>query len=203
MKSAFLIQGLSLDLAFDSSTLDPVRESMSRHGIALYGVNESWRGHSLRSFGELAVEQSQNHQYDGIMIAHSLGALAALKVVDKMQVRHLILCSPSALFSEDIQTIENPELYQRIGESLMRELKDFSAVDAVTAVNAQGVPTTILFGERERELHPDLVARCHNLAVEIDDAELIEVSGAAHFIGEEPYSSELARVANDTFSELQ
>ncbi len=202
MKAAFLIPGLSLDLAFESSTLDPLRESMLAQDIKLYGVTENWRGHSLPSFGELAVEQAQLCQYDGMLIAHSLGALAALRVIDKIKPRYLVLCSPSALFSEDIKANNNPELYQRIGERLMTELKNFSAMDAVSEVNDRGVSTTILYGEKERDLYPDLVVRCQNLATDITDAELIEVRGAAHFIGEEPYSSELAQVVSDIFTDL-
>ncbi len=202
MKAAFLIPGLSLDLAFESSTLDPLRESMLAQDIKLYGVTENWRGHSLLSFGELAVEQAQLCQYDGVLIAHSLGALAALRVIDKIKPRYLVLCSPSALFSEDIKTNNNPELYQRIGERLMTELKNFSAMDAVSEVNDRRVSTTILYGEKERNLYPDLVVRCQNLATDIIDAELIEVRGAAHFIGEEPYSSELAQVVSDIFTDL-
>lgn len=84
----------------------------------------------------------------------------------------------------------------------MAELKSFSAMDAVSEVNAQGIPTTILYGEKERDLYPDLVKRCHNLATDINDADLIEVSGAAHFIGEEPYSSALAQAVSDIFTNL-
>lgn len=125
MKSALLVQGFSLELTFDDPSLDPLRESMLAKNILLRWAPGSWRGHSLRSFGELAVEQTQDHPYDGIIIAHSLGALAALKVIDKIQARHLILCSSSALFSEDIQANRNPRLYKHLDERLISELRTF------------------------------------------------------------------------------
>lgn len=197
MTTAFLLQGFSTDRKFTDPSLDLLRESMVERGVELHGVEDGWGDHGVRSFGECAVEGHVYHDYDGILIGHSLGALAALSVVEAMPIRHLILCSPSALFGEDIRLNPNPSLNQRIGEQRVQELSGFLAADVVSSVNRLGIPTTVTFGERERELYPQLVDRSHKLAAGILGAKLVEVVGAAHSIGENPYASELARVVDN------
>ncbi len=194
MSAAFLVPGFSPDRTFTDPSLDVLKDAMAEHDVALYGIPEGWSGHSVRSLGQRVIELHQDHEYDGILIGHSLGALAALSTVDAMPVRHLVLCSPSALFAEDIRFNFDPVVGRRIGEERVRELASFSAAEAVSSVNRLEIPTTVLFGERERELHPQVVARSGKIAAGIVGATLLEVAGAAHFIGEHPYAIELARV---------
>lgn len=197
MTTVFLLQGFSTDRTFADPSLDVLKETMAAHDIQLHGVTDGWQDHGIRSFGRCAIEQHRYYEYDGILIGHSLGALAALSVVDVMPVRHLVLCSPSALFSEDILSSLDPSVTSRIGEKRVKELLSFSAADAVTSVNRLGIPTTVLFGERERELHPQLVARGGKLAARIAGAKLFEVTGAEHSISENPYAFELSRVVSN------
>jgi pimeloyl-ACP methyl ester carboxylesterase len=203
MSAAFLIPGFSPDRTFIDPSLDVLKDTMAEHDVVLYGVPEGWNGHGVRSLGERAIEQHQQYEYDGILIGHSLGALAALSTVDAMPVRHLVLCSPSALFAEDIRSNLDPVVSHRIGEERMQELASFSAADAVSSVNRLGIPTTVLFGERERELHPQVAARSGKLAGRIAGAILLEVAGAAHFVGENPYALELARVVGNIATGLK
>lgn len=203
MKAAFLIPGFSPDLTFDNPSLDLLREAMRSQGVALHGVTDAWGEHSVRDFGLLAVEQSRQYDYDGILIGHSLGALAALKVIDEMPVRHLVLCSASALFAEDIRDNLNTAVAERIGDARVQELSEFAVTDAVDAVNSLDIPTTVLFGEKERETSHYLVERCTQLAADIVNAELIEVISATHTMGDDPYASELARAVRDIFADLQ
>ena len=200
MNAAFLIPGFSPDLTFESSTLDPLREAMRKQGVVLHGVSDAWGDYSVQDFGQLAVEQSRRCKYDGILIGHSLGALALLKVIDSAPIEHLVLCSTSALFAEDIRDNLNPVVAERIGDARVQELSDFSMLDAVALVNSLGIPTTVMFGEKERENNPFLVARSNKLADNIVNADVIEVDGAGHKIGCDPYANELARVVSDVFS---
>lgn len=117
-------------------------------------------------------------------------------------MRHLVLYSPSALFSEDINANVSPAAHQRIGEARVRELADISAARTAALVNRLAIPTTILFGERERELYPNLVARSEQLASAITGSELKEIAGAAHSIGENPYAHEVAQIVSDIATEL-
>jgi hypothetical protein len=48
-----------------------------------------------------------------------------------------------------------------------------------------------------------VVARSSKLAARITGATLLEVTGAAHFIGEKPYASELARVVSNIVTGLK
>lgn len=196
MSAAFLVPGFSPDRTFTDPSLDVLKDAMAEHDVELYGVPEGWNGHGVRSLGQRVIELHQDHEYDGILIGHSLGALAVLSAVDAMPVRHLVLCSPSALFAEDIRSNLDPAVSRRIGEERVRELASFSAAEAVSSVNRLGIPTTVLFGERERELHPQVVARSGKLAAGIVGATLLEVAGAAHFIGEHPYAIEIAQVVD-------
>ncbi len=194
MKNVFMLQGFSKDLAFDDPSLDLLREAMAEHDIQLHGVENGWKDYGIRSFGMRAVEQYHDYPYKGILIGHSLGALAALSVLEFMPVRHLVLCSPSALFSEDIKSGLDPLVAVRIGKKRIQELSSFSVAEAVSSVNRLGMPTTIMFGERERVLHPRLVSRSCELADKIVNATLLEVPGAGHSIGENPYAFELSVV---------
>lgn len=203
MPAAFLLPGFSPDRTFTDPSLDLLKDTMAEHDVLLHGVAEGWNGHGVRSLGERAIEEHRNYEYDGILIGHSLGALAALSVVDATPLRHLVLCSPSALFAEDIHSNFDPVVGLRIGEERVRELTSFSAAEAVSSVNRLGIPTTVLFGERERELHPQVVARSGKLAARIGGATLLEVAGAAHFIGENPYARELARVVGNIAAGLK
>lgn len=203
MKAAFLIPGFSPDLTFDNPSMDLLRDVMFTQGISLRGVKNSWGEHNVQDFGLLAIEQFRQYEHDGVLIGHSLGALAALKVIDIAPVQHLVLCSTSALFAEDIRENVNPAVAGRIGHARVQELSEFSAEDAVGVVNGLDIPTTVMFGENEHETNPYLVARCSQLATDIINAELIEVTGAGHTIGCDPYASELARVVSDIFSDLQ
>ena len=199
MKSAFLIPGYSPDLTFKDPSLDLLRDEMTKYQVNLYGVTDSWGNYSVYEFGKLAIKQAQLLEQNKIFIGHSLGALVALKVVSKIQVRHLVLCSTSALFAEDIANNANPTVEKRIGPQRVHELSKYMAAEAVDSINRQGISTTIMFGENERETNPNLVARCTQLAKEIDDAELIEVEGAGHVIGLNPYANELARVVSSKY----
>lgn len=197
MPAAFLLQGFSPDRTFNDPSLDVLKDTMAEHDILLHGVTDGWGEHGVQSFGKLAIEQYQSYEHNGILIGHSLGALVALSVIDAIPVRHLVLCSPSALFAEDIRSDLDPLVSRRIGEKRIQELTNFSAADAAFSVNQLGIPTTILFGEKERELHPQIVARSGKLATEIAGATLIAVADAAHFVGEKPYAIELARVVSN------
>lgn len=203
MSAAFLLPGFSPDRTFTDPSLDLLKEAMVEQDIQLYGVAGGWSEHGVQSFGRCAVEEHRYNKYDGVLIGHSLGALAALSAVDAMPVRHLILCSPSALFAEDIRSNFDPIVGQRIGKKRVQELASFSAAEAVASVNRLEIPTTVLFGQRERELHPQVVARSGKLATRIAGAELVEVAGAAHFIGENPYALQLARVVSDVATALK
>lgn len=203
MTVAFLLPGFSPDRTFTDPSLDVLKGAMAAHDVLLNGVANGCEEHSVRGFGQRAAEQSQRCEYDGILIGHSLGALAALSIVDKMPMRHLVLCSPSALFSEDIATGLDHTVSQRIGEKRMHELTGFSAFGAAALVSQLRISTTVLFGEKERELHPHLVARSEQLATTIVGAELIEVAGAAHFMGENPYAGELARVVSSIAADFE
>jgi pimeloyl-ACP methyl ester carboxylesterase len=194
MLAAFLIPGFSQDQAFNNPKLDLLKSNMAQHDILLNSIADGWNEDGIHRYGERAVEQHQYFKYDGILIGHSLGALAALSVIDQMPVRHLILCSPSALFAEDIPHNLDPLVNRRLGARRVQELTRFSALKAVSSVNELRIPTTILFGEKERELHPLLVARSRKLAAQIARATLIEVANAEHSIHEIGYASELARV---------
>lgn len=127
----------------------------------------------------------------------------ALSAVDAMPVRHLVLCSPSALFAEDIRSNFDSVVGQCIGEERVRELESFSTAEAVSSVNLLKIPATVLFGEREHELHPQVVARSGKLAASIAGATLVEVAGVGHFIGEKPYARELARVVGSIAAGLK
>lgn len=197
MIAAFLVPGFSQDKTFTDSSLDVLKREMSARDVLLNGVVDGWSGHNVRHFGQCAVEQSRTCKYDGILIGHSLGALAILSVVDSIPMRHLVLCSPSALFSEDIDTNLSPAISRRLGVKRVEELKAFSAAEAASSVSRLGISTTVLFGEKERKIYPHLVARSEQLAATIAGAELVEVAGAAHSIGENPYARELARIVSN------
>ena len=203
MSAAFLVPGFSPDRTFTDPSLDLLKDTMAEHDVVLYGVPDGWKEHGVLSLGERVIEQHQHHEYDGILIGHSLGALAALSAINAMPVRHLVLCSPSGLFAEDIRSNLDPLVGHRIGEKRVQELASFTAAEAVSTVNRLGIPTTVLFGERERELHPQVVARSGKLAARIIGATLVEVAGAAHFIGENPYAIELARVVGSIATGLK
>lgn len=202
MTSAFLLTGFSPDKTFADPSLDVLKDEMSTHDVLLEGVTEGWKEYGVRGFGQRAFEHSRTGNYDGILIGHSLGALAALSVIDVMPVQHLVLCSPSALFSEDLATNVSPAIRQRIGEARVRELADISATQAAASVGRLAIPTTILFGQREHKLYPHLVARSKQLAAAIAGAELREIAGAAHSISENPYAHEVAQIVSDIATEL-
>lgn len=197
MSAAFFVPGFSPDRTFTDPSLDVLKDTMAEHDVLLYGVAEGWSEHGVQSFGERVIELQKDHKYDGVIIGHSLGAMVALSVVGAIPIQHLVLCSPSALFAEDIRFNFDHSVSHRIGEKRMQELASFSAAEAVSHVNRLGIPTTVLFGERERQLHPQVVARSGKLATRISGAKLVEVAGAAHFIGENPYALELARVVGN------
>ena len=56
MSSAFLISGFSPDRTFTDPSLDVLKEAMIDRDIKLYGVTDGWSDHSVKSFGERAVE---------------------------------------------------------------------------------------------------------------------------------------------------
>lgn len=194
-----MIPGFSPDLTFEDSSLDLLREVMVANQVELYGVTDSWGNYGVHEFGRLAIKQASQFEQYGIFIGHSLGALAALKVVGEMPVRHLVLCSVSALFAEDIANRANPAVEKRIGDKRVQELSKYPVTEAVGIVNNLGIATTIMFGKNEREANPSLVARCTQLANDIVNSELIEVEDAGHVIGFNPYASELARVVSSKY----
>lgn len=194
MRSAFLIPGYNKTRIFNGTEFDNLRNNMTNHGITLYGVQNAWGDHGVNEYGLLAAEQIKNIPYEGLIIAHSLGAIAALKVIERIEVRHLVLCSTSSLFAEDILESGAHDIVKVVGRSIVDELSDFSANQATEMVNRLGIKTTVVFGEKEHASNPMLVKRNQQLASSINDAELITIPSATHKMRENPYATEISRI---------
>jgi pimeloyl-ACP methyl ester carboxylesterase len=126
MTGAFLIPGFSPSRSFDHPDFDLLRDNMQKNRVYLDGVREAWDEYSVRDYGRLACLQIERSEHFNVLIGHSVGAIAALAVIEDMPVKHLLLCSPSALFSEDITGSHDPAITKFIGSRRLEELSKFS-----------------------------------------------------------------------------
>lgn len=193
MIDAFLIPGFNPNRIFADPDFDELRANMHDLGVRLDGVKQPWGDYGLREYGRVASSQMKRASVD-VLIGHSVGAIVALMAVEGMPVHDLMLCSPSALFAEDLATAPDPTATELLGQRRMSELSNFSAEQAATRINRLGLPVKIAIGSFEHQLHPRLVARAVQLASDITTAELVEIPGAKHSIRSNPYARVVAQL---------
>lgn len=197
MIHAFLIPGFNPERTFNDPAFDILRETMKLSGVHLDGVSQPWGEYGINEYGRLACDEMQEITDVDILIGHSVGAIAALAAAEQAPVRHLILCSPSALFAEDSVNLNGDTIDEFIGQGRKKELSEFSSKEAVRMINMLALPTTVTFGSLEEEVNPRLTARAQQLARDITTSELVVINGAEHSIRHGIYAHELARLTSN------
>jgi predicted esterase len=166
---------------------------MHESGVNLNGIDEPWADYSISEYGRLACAQKELASAD-VLIGHSVGAIAALSVVQKLPIRRLLLCSPSALFAEDIAELTDSSAADFLGEKRYNELSRLSSYKLAEEVNQLGHDTVITIGSKEYHRNLNLVQRAKQLSESIHSSRFIEISGAEHSIRDDVYASEISRI---------
>jgi len=143
---------------------------------------EAWAEHTLR--------QVDDHDFD-IVMGHSFGGATALIVAARLaqQARpfsQLMLCSHSAVFSDDLQVPQVKKwLLDWYGPKSLTPLRGLDITPLTTAVmrQVQRPEVSILYGEQEEFR---IRQRAGKTALLFDVAP-VAIAGAGHEIENEPY----------------
>ncbi len=168
---------------------------LSAKGYRVVPVKVTWNRKTVSGFVEAfrAVYAREKGGYNVIM-GGSLGAMVALVSAPQAAPDELILCSLSAFFGEDLGKYDEAYLNRRFGHRRVSDFKGLSAGELASQINGLSIKATLFYGQKEKELHPRLVARVKQTASELKNARLIEIPGAGHRMYEPEYVEGLRQV---------
>lgn len=128
------------------------------------------------------------------IVGHSIGTIVALKLAGEWPIDQLLLCSPSALYDDDI----GPENKENLLEIFTpQQVEAFTVMDTASAAGVLGsgeTKTIVTYGEVEREANPGVYRKAHQLAGLIPNTTLVEIAGAEHSIRSPGYAQAVSQL---------
>ena len=197
MINAFLVPGFHPTRSFMSTDFDLLREHMEEQSIELHGVSSTWGNYGIAEYGHLACSQIEKKSNIDVVIGHSLGAIALLSVVKELRTSHVIMCSPSALFMEDIMDEFNAPAAQFLGKKRYDELSSISSKRIAQEMGSLNIQSVVTVGSLEYERNINLVLRAQQLAQDSPSKAYVEIEGAEHSIRESTYAAALSRIVSN------
>lgn len=197
MKTAFVIRGFTLGRTAASENYAELRDMLAGKGYHVVPVDIFWNRTVMSDFVDkfVALYQQKKGTHN-IVIGNSFGAMAAFIAAPQVKPDKLVLCSLSPFFQEDLRNIPDEEVLRMImiGKRRLADFRTISANDIAAQVNAANIPAVLLYGKKEQAKYPHLVARVKDTARQLEDAQLIQIPGAAHKMREPHYLAGLQKV---------
>lgn len=183
VKTAFLLRGFTLNATTLDADFQQVRDAVASKGYRIVPVPITWNRKTISQFVEqfVAVYEKEKSEHDTV-IGGSLGAMAAFVAAPYFKPNELILCSLSPFFKEDIAAYDAAYVNscrKWFGERRWRDCQNISADQVADQVKKTATKTTMLYGELEKELYPQLVSRVKATATRLS-ARLVEVPNCGH-----------------------
>src|SRR5689334_22816565 len=102
MLHAVFIPGFNPERRFSDEAFNTMRQAADAANCQWHAINDQWQSHTIQSYANAVARMTEAEPYQGLVVGHSVGALVALVVSQLIEVEKLVICSPSALFAEDI-----------------------------------------------------------------------------------------------------
>lgn len=187
MKTAFLLGGFDLHSTAKDGLYPVIEQGLRAHGYNVVPTDISWRRkvHTqyVKEFIELYNSQKTEHN---IIIGNSFGAVVAFLATPQIDVDEIYLCSLSPFFNEDRQRLPDAYGIKYFGKRRLNDLRSYSADEVAASIN--GTKVHVLYGEKEHQTSPPLVARCQEVAKLVLGADIHEIAGAPHNLTNPIYS---------------
>lgn len=194
MRTIFLSRGFSFGSTAADPEFDDLRRMLGSKGYNVVPVPLMWDGQTLTSYvTQLAAFYQANKSTHNTLMGGSLGAMASFIAAPFLRPDALVLCSLSAFFSEDLHLYGSQELASRFGPACAGDLRLHSATAIAGQVLRLGITTTLLYGELEKTIFPNLVNRVYETAAALGTVP-VEIPGAAHKMREPAYVAGLSQV---------
>ena len=165
-----------------------LKNRLEAMGYRVVLTDISWRRKTLSRFAkEFEKFYLANKTTHNIIIGNSFGAVVALLASPVLMPDKLYLCSLSAFFKEDRSERLDSDDIRRFGIQRMQDLWSLSFSETAEKYSHLGLDITVIYGEKEKVMHPLLVKRCQQAVAALSGARLIELPGASHSMGDHMY----------------
>lgn len=162
-----------------------VKLLFQQQNIRALVTDVGWKQRTLSSYLKHFLAAHKSRPY--CLLGFSLGAMIAVSAAAVLQPRHLILCSLSPFFQEDISSLTQDDQHT-LGKRRIADLNNFSLRALARRINCT---THILAGSAESKV---LIRRCEIAQHEIQDATFTKIPGAVHSLSDWRYQQALGRV---------
>jgi len=197
-KTVFILRGFKLNTTASDPDYQEIRNVVEPKGYRIAPVKITWNRKSVSDFAKQFTKlyEQEKSEYN-IVIGGSLGAMAALASTPLTAPNELVLCSLSALFQEDLaryDAIYTKHLLYWLGKRRLEDFETLSADKLADQINEMNIKTTLTYGEIEKQMYPQLVARVRNTAAKIHNSKLVEIPNAGHRMHEPEYIAGLRQL---------
>lgn len=190
MRSVFILSGFDLHETATSADFSQLREGLAYKGYQVVPVDISWRRKTPSQYAEEFVAFYTKHRAsENIIIGNSFGAVIALLAAPKVKPNALYLCSLSPFFKEDRSRRSASVGIRYFGKRRVQDLWSYSADKAAKSLNGTNIKVAVLYGEKEHQTSPTLVARCKSVASQVKGSTLLEIKDAPHDMSNSTYSA--------------
>lgn len=201
-KTIFVLAGFNFERTAESPAFAYLRKDLSKYYDRVVPLGTSWRYKTVSQMAHTFSElyEREKSEYNAIL-GNSLGAMTALIVAPTVKPERLWLASLSAFFKEDLPAYGKdlgPNVRPWLNQRRLEDFQKLSATELAGKVSKLDIPTTLFYGELEKDAHPELVARVKTTAREIKNATLVELIGASHSMREKSYTDPLLREIKKT-----
>lgn len=194
MQTIFILRRFTLNATAADPDFKALRSMLSDLGYRVLPVPITWNRQTLTSYVEgLAQFYDENKSEHNTLLGGSFGAMASFIAGPRLKPDRLILCSLSALFREDLPSYQDQYLANWLGQRRVADLKNHSASTIATQILESNVKTSMVFGDKEKAMHPKLYARVKETAAALQITP-IELPGAGHKMRDPKYVAGLQRV---------
>jgi pimeloyl-ACP methyl ester carboxylesterase len=193
MKRALIIPGWEQDCR--EARYASVAAAFEEAGFEARSYDPTWGARKMAVWTDELLAQLPDSA-EVTLLGFSLGAMIALMAAARVEVKNLILCSPSGYFYEyaPLLTPEDTEW----ARANVPEFTELSAVDAMRAARVEN--GFVLAGEKELALWPEFQQWVDDLST-AKGWPVTVVPGAEHEIGDAEYQKQilgLIRSLSDT-----
>jgi len=194
MKTVFIIRGFAFNSTAADANFKSLRDMLSEHDYRVLPAPMMWNGQTLTSYVAKFVQFYELEKgTQNMLMGGSFGAMASFIAAPLVKPDHLVLCSLSAFFREDLSNYDKQYLINMFGSRRAEDLRTHSAPAIASQVMQAKVNTTMVYGEKEKVMYPHLVARVRDTAAALHTSP-IELSGAGHKMREPEYVAGLKSV---------
>ncbi|NND64953.1 MAG: alpha/beta hydrolase [Gammaproteobacteria bacterium] len=183
----FILHGYhseKLDRTATGPEFEHVSKVFSDAGFLVKPFDKPWRDNTVSDMADLFCEFYENNKGNhNIVLGNSLGGMVAFVTAPLIKPQQLVLASLSACFKENLETYDEDFLANRVakfGDFQVANFKQLSAYALAREINDLGIPTTLCYGEKERDLYPYLVTHVESVAKQMPGSELKVLPSAEH-----------------------